>query len=477
MVTSLQRSPAPAWVKGILQPGIEFDRAELTVLSGEIPTGLRGALYRNGPGLLSRNGQPVGHWFDGDGAVLAVYFEEGTARGGYRYVQTAGYQQETAAGEYQLAGYGMLPPGSFWQRLTQPLKNAANTSVLALPDKLLALWEGGEPYGLDLRTLETIGLEDLGALAGRNYSAHPKRDRETGEIFNFGVIAGANSSLHVYCSDRSGRIRREGRLALKGVPLVHDFVLAGRYLVFCVPPVRVQVLPVLARLKSFGEAIAWQPHLGSEIIVVDRDTLQEVCRMQTEAWYQWHFGNGWELANGSISLTIARYEDFQTNQRLREIVSGNLHTAAIATLWQLEIDPQRGKVISMEKLLDRSCEFPVNQPQDVGRAPRYTYLSIHRQATDSRTELFDAIARFDHQTGTLTEANLGDAHYPTEPIYAPGAEQADLGWVLTVVYNAEAQRSEVWIFASDRLDDAPVCRVALPAIVPIGFHGTWQEKC
>jgi carotenoid cleavage dioxygenase-like enzyme len=44
--------------------------------------------------------------------------------------------------------------------------------VLALPDKLLALWEGENPM-LDLKTLKLGGLDDLGGLNdGLTYSAH-----------------------------------------------------------------------------------------------------------------------------------------------------------------------------------------------------------------------------------------------------------------------------------------------------------------
>ncbi len=120
----------------------------------------------------------------------------------YRYVQTAEYQVETEKGRYIFGGYGMNPPGNLWKRLTKSLKNSANTSVLALPDRLLALWEGGYPYGLNLQTLETLGPEDLGNVENQqSYSAHPKRDSITGDIYNFGVTPGLNSSLNIYRSN------------------------------------------------------------------------------------------------------------------------------------------------------------------------------------------------------------------------------------------------------------------------------------
>ncbi|NJP10005.1 MAG: hypothetical protein HC866_11420 [Leptolyngbyaceae cyanobacterium RU_5_1] len=474
MLTTLPSSQTTSWFNAVLQPAQEFGPVPLTVLSGAIPPGLRGSLYRNGSATLERGGQRVGHWFDGDGGILGVHFAHGNATGVYRYVKTAGYQLEEEAGRFILAGYGMVPSGPLWQRFNKEVKNVANTSVLALPGRLLALWEAGQPHALSLDTLDTLGLDDLGGLAGQTYSAHPKRDPNTGEIFNFGVIIGAKSQLKLYRSAASGTIQQQGMVDLKGLPVIHDCVLAGRYLIFCVPPVRLNILPVLARLKSFSDSLQWQPQHGTEIIVVDRETLEVVSRSHTEPWYQWHFGNGYELADGSVVLEIARYPDWQTNQRLQELATGQMQTLALATFWQLRLEPQSGRVIEMQQILDRSCEFPINHPNEVGQPSRYTYLTVHRATTDLRTTVYDAIARLDTQTGTLTEADLGRDRYPVEPIYAPDANDPQRGWILTIVFDGNTNCSEVWILNADQLEEQPVCRLALPAIVPLSFHGTWK---
>jgi carotenoid cleavage dioxygenase-like enzyme len=431
-------------------------------------------LYRNGPARLERGGQPVGHWFDGDGAILGVHFNDRGATGVYRYVQTAGYQQEQQAGKYLLANYGMTAPGAWWQRFGKGVKNAANTSVLALPDKLLALWEGGQPHALDLETLETIGLDDLEGLQGLTYSAHPKCDPKTGQIFNFGVSFGASGTLHIYRSDRTGKIQQQGTVPLRGLPMMHDFVLAGQYLIFCVPPVRLNPLPLLTQLQSYSEALQWQPEQGTEIIVIDRDSLELVSRFAIDPWFQWHFGNAYELGDGSVVIEIVRYKDFQTNQRLKEVASGQTQTAAEGTLWQLRLDPKGQKVIEMQEVLQRGCEFPIVDPRETGQPSRYTYLSMHRQNAHVAGDLYGTIARFDSQTANLTEANLGESCYPSEPLYAVDAIDPNQGWILTVVYDGNQNQSEVWIFDADRLDDAPVCRLALPEVIPLGFHGTWN---
>ena len=336
----------------------------------------------------------------------------------------------------------------------------------------MALWEGGNPHALDLETLKTWGCDDLGGLhEGLPYSAHPKRDKQTGEIFNFGVSPGRNAILHVYKSDRTGKIKQKAAVQLEGVPLVHDFVMAGQYLVFFIPPVRMNPLPVLVGLSSYSDSLQWQPSKGTQFIVFDRETLSVISRGETEPWYQWHFGNSYVDDSGSVIVDIVRYEDFQTNQYLKEVATGETHTPAYSTLWQVHLDP-KGKVTAIQQLLDRHCEFPV-VPLQVGQgAP--TYLSVHRQGVDISQELFGAITRFDYQTDTLTTADLGENRYPMEPIYASDALDPERGWIVTVVYDGNSHTSEVWVFDSDHLDEAPVCKLGLPSVVPMGFHGTWK---
>ena len=226
MTTTTQtQSNRRSWAKAIAQPPQEFPLTPLPILSGHIPPGLQGSLYRNGAARLERGGEKVGHWFDGDGAILAVHFNEGKATGTYRYVKTEGYLAESKAGKFLYTNYGMKENGPIWKAWLRLIKNnmiaknSANTSVLALPDKLLALWEGGWPYALDLENLETIGLDNLGGLdAPQPYSAHPLVDPNTQEIFNIGVSAGAKITLNLYRSDRTGKILQKGAVDLKIFP-------------------------------------------------------------------------------------------------------------------------------------------------------------------------------------------------------------------------------------------------------------------
>lgn len=472
MVTAVKSQP---WTQSVLHTAKGFSATALPILSGKIPEGLRGSLYRNGPGRLERGNTRVGHWFDGDGAILAVHFKEAGATGVYRYVETPEFLNEERAGRLMYSGYGMLPPGGLINRFTKGLKNAANTSVLALSDRLLALWEGAHPYTLNLETLETGEPDPLGGLPESiPFSAHPKRDLKTGDIYNFGVAVGKDPVLNLYCVDANGKLKQRNSYTLDGFPLIHDFVMAGQYLLFFVSPVRLNPFLLLARIKSFSESFDWKPELGTQVLVFDRETLQLVSKGETDPWYQWHFGNACVDEDGNAIVDIIRLPDFNTNEYLRQIATGETHTFAKSTLWQVRVNPKTGQVFEQQELVDRHLEFPVVNPVDVGQDWRYTYFAMHRKGSDSTKDFFGAIGRFDRKTETLIEADCGEHRYPMEPIYAPDAIDANQGWIITVVYDARTDSSEVWVFDSHHLDDQPVCRLALPEVIPLGFHGTWK---
>ncbi|WP_353931578.1 carotenoid oxygenase family protein [Okeanomitos corallinicola TIOX110] len=477
MQTINQNSTKKAWSQAISQPATEFPPTPLPIITGKIPAGLRGTIYRNGAARLERGNMRVGHWFDGDGAILAVHFTDAGATGVYRYVQTAGYQKETKAGKFLYGNYGMTAPGPIWNQWQKPVKNSANTSVLALPDQLLALWEGNNPYALDLQTLETKGLNNLGALPkGQPYSAHPKIDDQTGEIFNFGVSPGPNAILHIYKSNLTGKIIKQEKFTLKGFPFIHDFVLAGQYLVFFAPAVYLNIWPVLFGVNTYSNCLTWQPDKGTEILVFDRETLSLVSRGITEPWFQWHFSNAYVDDRGTVIIDFAKYADFQTNEFLREVASAETQTVAKTTFTRLQINPKNGKVTGTEILINRTCEFPSVPAANVGKFSKYSYMSIYKEETDMQGEILNNIACFNHETATLTEANLGENLYPSEPIHVQDPENSEQGWILTVVYDGNTNNSEVWIFDSQRLQAEPICKLALPSVIPHSFHGTWKNS-
>lgn len=475
--TTTDRSPQ-RWHKVFEKPATEFGPARLEIVSGQIPQGLQGTFYQNGTARLERGNVVAGHWFDGDGAILRVGFDTGAATGTYRYVQTEGYKAESEAGKYLYSNYGMRYPGPLWGHMLGLLKggsvkNSANTSVLALGNRLLALWEAGNPHGMDLETLETLGEDSLGWLEkNQSFSAHPLRNPASGEIYSIGVDA--LCQLSIYRCDASCGLIKQTKIPLKSVPMVHSFVIAGPYLVFAISPLKLNGLPLLLNQKCYADAIDWDAAAGTRLIVVDRESLEIVSESRAESWFQFHFGNGCVEKDGSVRLDFSRFDDFTSiNEVLREVPSGRMNTKAYGRLWQLRLDPKTGKVLGNECVLDRDCEFPLVPAQAVGQPWRHTYLLMHRDGVKTGEDWFGAIGRFDYETGELKQTDLGEGCYGSEALHVADGIDPQQGWLLDVVYNSTAERSELWVFDAMTLGE-PVCRLALPNTVPIGFHGTWQ---
>lgn len=463
----------PQWAIALAHPGQEFGPVEVQASSGSLPIDLQGSLYRNGPGRLQRGGQRVNHWFDGDGAILAVHFAAGKARSLYRYVQTQGYQQESKADRFLWGGYGMTAPGPLWTRWGKPPKNAANTSVLALQDRLLTLWEAGRPHRLDLDTLQTLGLDDRAP--STPYSAHPKRDPVSGEIYNFGISFGGRATLNLYRSNARGELLQQRQIPLPGSPFVHDFVLVGPYLIFCIPPLQLQLWPVLLQIQSYSDALQWQPDQPTRVLIVDRQTLQPFSWGEADPWFQWHFCNGFLDQDSKIVLDLIHYPDFRSNQFLGEVPTGEIHTAAPGTFRRLTIDPKTAAVKASTTLIPESCEFPTLQPQFTGSFHPQTYLNLHSLPQQVGQELFTSVGVYDHRQEILTKADLGDGCYPSEVIFAPNPAQPERGWLLSVVFEAQKNLSSVWIWDTDHFQAGPVCVLDLPVPIPFSFHGTWSS--
>ena len=101
----------------------------------------------------------------------------------------------------------------------------ANTNVIGHAGRTLALVESGAAqYGLT-DELDTVGVWDFcGTLPG-GYSAHPKRDPETGELraVTYGMERGNTVQYSVIGVD--GRARRTVDITVHGSPMMHDYDL------------------------------------------------------------------------------------------------------------------------------------------------------------------------------------------------------------------------------------------------------------
>ncbi|HWA63734.1 MAG TPA: carotenoid oxygenase family protein, partial [Caulobacteraceae bacterium] len=255
------QAPRNPYLSGNFAPVRSEDDFELKV-SGEIPAGLAGAFYRNGP---NPQFEPIDdyHWFGGDGMIHAFFVEGGKVRYRNRYVRTPKYEAEHKAGRALFGTFGN--PMKTDPSVLGVDTGLANTNIVWHAGKLLALEEGHKPFELDPLTLEARGYVDQ--YRGRT-TAHPKIDPVTGEMVWFGYSVGEmpfTKTVSYGVTDANGNVVRRDDFEAPYSSMIHDFNVTERHALFPVLPLTGD----LQRVMTGGPAYAWEPEKGAFVGVLD----------------------------------------------------------------------------------------------------------------------------------------------------------------------------------------------------------------
>ena len=106
---------------------------------------MRGALYRNGPGLFERNGLRKQCLLDGDGMIQAFRFEAGRVRYRNRFARTPKFVEEDRGAAYRYATWTTCAPGGDVSNLFgSAIANQAGVSTVAKNGRLYAFDESGK---------------------------------------------------------------------------------------------------------------------------------------------------------------------------------------------------------------------------------------------------------------------------------------------------------------------------------------------
>ncbi|MBA3906708.1 MAG: carotenoid oxygenase family protein [Pseudonocardiales bacterium] len=454
------------YLLGLFAPVVDEIVADDLEVVGEIPRDLNGVYLRNGP---NRRYAAPGrfHWFDGDGMVHAMAFENGRARYRNRYVRTAAFTREEAAGGALWSGVMEGPahnPVGTARGL--PFKDSANTDLIHHNGKVLATWYlCGQPMALDPLSLESLGAETfLGTLRG-DVMAHPKADEATGELmwFDFGA---RDPLLRYGVVGASGRVEHEVAIDLPGPRLPHDMAITPNWSILMdLPLVQDPVAMRQGRHKIMFDAtmparFAVLPRRGTEV----RWFTAEPC-------YIYHVVNAWEDGQTIVLdvCRVTRSEPIPTRPGPLGKLLGYLRLDA--RLHRYVFDLATGTT-SETQLDDANTEFPSIDTRECGVPSRYAY-TVH--IADAETVLFDGLLRYDLVTGERQEHRFGPGRFGSEAPFAPrdGSIGDDDGYLVSFVTDERDGRSEVEILDASDIAAGPVARVLLPQRVPLGFHATW----
>ncbi|PSO58766.1 MAG: Apocarotenoid-15,15'-oxygenase [Cyanobacteria bacterium QH_6_48_35] len=473
------------WQKGYESQPHEYDYW-IDNIEGEIPPGLHGTFFRNGPGLLDINGMPIHHPFDGDGMVCAISFKDGKAHFRNRFVRTEGFIKEQEAGTILYRGvFGTQKPGGWLNNAfdLQP-KNIANTNIIYWGGRLMALWEAAEPHRLDPYTLDTMGIDYLDGIleSGDSFAAHPwvdpssKLDGGSPCLVNFALKPGISTTLVIYELDPAGKLLRRHAHSIPGFAFIHDFAITPNYCIFFQNTVSFNPIPFVLGFRGAAECVKFQPDKPTRIVVIPRnpESGESVQFFETPSGFVFHHANAFEQGD-EICIDSVCYEYFPEVEPDSDFRQVDFDALAPGQLWRFTLNlPQ--KTVQRQLLEPRCCEFPFAHPDQAGRPYRYLFLGAAHQHRGNAP--LQAILKLDLETGKRQDWSAAPRGYVSEPIFVPkpDASAEDECWVLTMVYDAAHHRSDIVILDGQDLSE-PLARLHLKHHIPYGLHGSWSDEC
>ncbi|OUC90621.1 carotenoid oxygenase family protein [Streptosporangium minutum] len=456
------------YLMGVYAPVQDEITAENLKVIGEIPKDLNGVYLRNGPNArFPARGRY--HWFDGDGMVHAVHFENGRARYRNRYVRTRAFEAESAAGRSLWTGVMENPKDNpFGNTRGLNLKDSANTDVIFHRGKVLTTWYlCGAPYGMDPLSLETLGVETfLDTLTG-DFMAHPKLDERTGELFWFDY-GPRRPYLRYGVVGAGGRVEHCVELDLPGARLPHDMAItAGHAILMDLPLYQDMDAARQGRYK-----LTFNRELPSRFgIIPRRGQAHEIRWFEAKPCYIYHVVNAWEEGDEIVMdvCRVSRPAPAGSGSPLARMIS---YLKLDARMHRYRFDLRTGRTREESVDPDHNTEFPSIDARLTGRRSRYAY---NVSVKDAATNLFDGLVRYDNVTGAKEAYSYGEHRYGSEAPFAPrdGATAEDDGYLVSFVTDEREGTSEVQVLHAADLTAGPVARIVLPRRVPLGFHATW----
>ncbi|MBF6556089.1 MAG: carotenoid oxygenase family protein [Acidimicrobiales bacterium] len=425
------------------------DDHELPV-TGVIPPDLNGRLLRNGPNpAVAPVDEDDYHWFSGDGMIHSISLADGKATGyRNRWVRTRALaaKLETAA-----------PKGP-----SEPLDGPANTHVIRHGGTTLALVESGFPHAVS-PDLSRARVHDFDGGLASPMTAHPKVDPATGELIFFGSDVFGPPFLRYHVVDADGRLVRTEDIDIPRATMIHDFGVTSTRAVFLDLPVVFDL-----QLASQGRTLPyrWLPEAGARVGVMPRSGGNaDLHWIGIDPVYAFHVLNCYDDAD-AVVLDVIRYD------RAFDTGPGEAITSVVPALarWTVNLATNR---VSEQQLDDTAVEFPRIDPAVAGLPHRYGYCTRVGDRADQPAQ--HGLVKYDLHRDESTRYEPGDARASGEPVFVRAADGSgeDEGWVLTIVYDATRDASDLVILDATSFAGPPVATVHLPARVPFGFHGSW----
>lgn len=458
---------------------------------GYLPECLNGEFARVGP---NPKFAPVAgyHWFDGDGMVHGIRIKDGKATYVSRYVRTSRLKQEEFFGGAKFMKIGDLK-GLFgllmvnMQMLRAKLKvldvsygtGTANTALVYHQGKLLALSEGDKPYVLKVLEdgdLQTLGMLDYDKRLSHSFTAHPKVDPFTGEMFTFGY-AHAPPYITYRVISKDGFMHDPVPITIPEPIMMHDFAITESYAIFMDLPLNFRPKEMVKENKLI---FTFDASKKARFGVLPRYAKNEAQLKWFELpnCFIFHNANAWEEGDEVVLITC-RLENPDLDM-VNGAVKEKLENFS-NELYEMRFNMKNG-LASQKKLSTSAVDFPRVNESYTGRKQRFVYgtildsiakvtgivkFDLHAEPEAGKTKL---------EVGGNVQGvfDLGKGRFGSEAVFVPRTpgitSEEDDGYLIFFVHDENSGKSFVNVLDAKTMSSDPVAIIELPHRIPYGFH-------
>lgn len=443
-------------------------------IEGKIPHALNGTLFRTAPGESERFGVNFNHLFDGDAFLTSWKFQDGKTSLRARFLPTPQRIIEQKAGKMLYGEFGTNPPQE-----SKGGKNQPSVNVIEWNGKLLGLSEGGLPSQINPNTFDYEGEVDFGGTVPKNltFTAHPRIDPKTGDLFAWGFEKNDSGTVHIYQIERkSGKADLLYKLSPDGFFMVHDALLTENYFILIVPPMKYDMSALMTgNAATMGEAVKFFENEPTRLFAFPRNNRNGTAKpieITLPSQIVFHYGNAFETGDGKIIFQTIWGKDGQLLQALdnwkrEQFNDASLKNLLSQTLQTVAVDLKNKTLVGTNDLAQK-VEFPRFDSRLTGQKSRFLYT------TESGYHENAAIVRVDLQSGKTMKVNAGNTRTYGEPVFVPttSAVNEERGFLLTQGYDSNKNESFMEIRDAQTLEFA--ARIwAAGQHFPLGFHGNF----
>ncbi|EEF44631.1 9-cis-epoxycarotenoid dioxygenase, putative [Ricinus communis] len=324
--------------------------------------------------------------------------------------------------------------------------------------------------------LQTVGLLDYDKRLKHSFTAHPKVDPFTGEMFTFGY--GHEKPYITYrVVSKDGIMHDPVPITISEPIMMHDFAITENYAIFLDLPMYFRPKEMVKEKKLIYTFDATKKARFGVLPRYAKDD-REMRWFELPNCFIFHNANAWEEEDEVVLITC-RLENPDLNM-VSGTVKGKLENFK-NELYEMRFNMKTGMALQ-KKLSVSAVDFPRVNESYTGRKQRFVYGTI----LDSIAKVTGVI-KFDlHAEPQLDKKklevggnvkgifDLGPGRFGSEAVFVPRepgtSSEEDDGYLILFVYDENTGKSSVNVIDAKTMSADPVAVIELPHRVPYGFH-------